>query len=287
MSNVVSFALFEDFHTEGSGSVFNANQLQISINNCKFCYCTAETSAACFFFNSSTVNISKTCFYHSQISKQRDFHYGNAFHLENCNPAFYESLSAYKCGYDDINEADSTFATTSTQFTAKITNSSYCASYQGASSYGIDTDPFGSKMDYLTCINAYGKTAYVHTVINGKTQITNLNVINCDCYHLFYTRKDDEIKITNGVFIGNSFGNFDCNSYFDNFDLIEWYADFSNPNLTSLKPIDSINHHLFIDETIYAEFCNNNFIINQKINTIKIKNNSIILQVLIFVIILY
>ena len=166
MIYVVSNAFISNFHSTSSGAVLNSSNIEISITNCALEYITADVSAACFLFSNSTVNISKTCFFHSQIVHSVDGHFGNVYHIINSNPATAEYLSAYECGYDPSKVGDSTFATSYTSFKAKYINTSYCATHHGSTTFNIviDQSESESQMDFMTSVNAFGPNTYVYVV---------------------------------------------------------------------------------------------------------------------------
>ena len=261
MIYVISNAFFSHFHSTTSGAVLNSTNIDISISNCALEYVTADDSAACFLFSSSTVNISKTCFFHSQIvcDGNGNGKYGNVYHIINSNPAAVEYLSAYECGYDPSKVGDSTFATSSTSFKAKYINTSNCSTRHGATTFNIYLGPSESEsqMDFMTSVNAFGSLSYIYVVEEeGKSKINNFNIVHssniCGIFWL-----SDYLTLTNFIIYNNTYEHFSYHSNIDNiyiyFSLNNCFADVSIEELPSLKPINSITY--FVDIIMPAEIC--------------------------------
>ena len=261
MTYVVSNAFFSHFHSTTSGAVLNSTNIEISITNCALEHITAGVSAACFLFSTSTVNISKTCFFHSQIvfDGNRNGRYGNVYHIINSNPATVEYLSAYECRYDPSKVGDSTFATSSTSFKAKYINTSNCATESGATTFNIYLGPSESEsqMDFMTSVNAFGSMTYIYVVLKkGKSRINNFNIVHSsNIYAIFWL--DDTLTLTNCIIYNNTYGDFSFNtnsdSIYKHFSLTKCFSDVSIKELPSLTKTDSLTY--FVDIIIPAEIC--------------------------------
>ena len=269
MISVISNAFFINFHTIGSGAVFNASNLTINIYNSAFHCCTSNTSAACFLFTSSTVNVTKSCFYHSQVNYHKNDVFGNAFLISYSDPANFEYISAYECGYDEKTVADTTFATVNTSIIAKNVNSSHCTSFGGPVSFGTSKPPIENYMEFVTCAHTFGEVSYIHTVISGTSKVNYINSIHNNVTSIFWLHKNDIMNVNNGVFYDNTYKEFVNTDRENTLIINNCFSDDLINDLPSLSHTDSFE--LFIDTIIPAEICELNSF-NQK--TCKISNES-------------
>ena len=203
--NIISNALFQNFHTDSSGAVFTWNNLKLSVESCQFQYCTADDTAACFLAISSTIEIHKTCFYHTQIVKKVDGSYGNAFFIKNSQSAQYDQISAYLCGYSVEEIGDSTFVTSSTPLKGNAINASYCASFYGSCSLAFDNGPSSDSVKYLTCVSPWSISSLSYFLVlygRSKSTVDNFNMINGSMvYTMFWLSEWAFLTINNGIFI--------------------------------------------------------------------------------------
>ena len=253
MINDISFSLFHDFSTSGSGAVFNIQQSDSVIKSCSFLNCAAKTSGACFIFRNSNTNITSTCFFHSHVTTKDNSYYGNAFYIDQSTQlTHFAYLSAYECGYDSSSVGDSTFVTHGISLNANDINFSNCASYEGATFF-LENNQL-TKLSFLTCINIYGDKSYGIAASIGTCFIDYINFLSSPTLlYTFWREVNFIISISNGIF-NNVFEN--AFSY-DNryvFTLDNCYCDKVIQALPHMKILQSSSIFQF-KTIITAEIC--------------------------------
>ena len=285
MENIISNNLFYSFHRDSFGGALYSSSVNLTIVSCAFKYCTSLSYGGCFYSEKGIIKVSKSCFYHSQINKQEDFLYGNAFYIENSNQISLEEISSFLCGFDENSCGDSPIATNYSPLKVALMNCTNSATFNGAASITLNNCEHNN-LTYLISMYPNGINCY-HFIGIAATSSCNyfLCIDSSNLVSIFHVDNEHKFTIQNGIFINPDPNKIINSNAYSRLILINCISTVELPSFEN-----NINYTIIPDFTIsneskiIAEICNQmNY---KKCNTI-ICNKHVITTIQLFVIFIY
>ena len=164
MKCFIGDALFNDFYTDGDGSVINLNNVALTILCSVFQENTATRNGGSIYALNANFNISKTTFFHCQSSANRDNIAGNAIY-QSKHTTNIQHTSLLLCAKSSEIRSDSSIKLF--QSTAKCNHINFTSNNGNAGASGIsldrpNTDSSVSFINVYDVLDHYSIEAFVN-----------------------------------------------------------------------------------------------------------------------------